>query len=309
MKLSLILLKSSERDDQVVLAALREKIPDLSRAQLKRWLKDDVVRVRHRGTQLLVEVDIARTESAITGATHSFLPVIYESGDILVLHKTDGIPSAPIEPTETITAVHSALAHQPSLSRVVGMSPREPALLHRLDTRTSGCLAFAKSQAAFDRLRAEWKSGGVRKTYRAIVLPEGGAFDASRLPTLIDTPLAHDAKSAKRMLAVPEGAPHSVLSRVRGKQLEARTRILAARELGQGRWDLTLEIETGVMHQIRCHLASIGLPIEGDRIYGRQPRQSETETPRMGLHAWKLEFPSTHGSRVVVESLLPWDKA
>lgn len=228
--------------------------------------------------------------------------IVYEDEVLLVLHKPSGMPSVPHSSAETETAVGFALARVPGISAI---GPRgaesglEPGILHRLDTGTSGLLVFAKTQPEFDRLRALWKGGKIRKTYRALSRP-----DAIQAPTplpprglLIDVPLAHDTKSDKRMIVVRPGDRH-----FRGEPLPARTRILDIQ--GDGPVDFFVEIETGVMHQIRCHLASIGWPIQGDPVYGGVPSR------RLGLHAWRLALPHASGTELVLESRLPesWPK-
>lgn len=241
--------------------------------------------------------------------------VLYEDADLLVLHKPAGIPSARLTHGEPGTAVEAALGRCPAIADAA-RTPRaratEPGLLHRLDTGTSGCLAFAKSQAELERLTALWKSPQVIKTYRALSLKgtkvaprepkphEVADWGRERLPKTIDFAIGHDVKSAKRMVAL---LPSHRESRIRGKPLSALTRVIAAHPLRQPEqahaWDLTIRIETGVMHQIRCHLAALGWPILGDPVY----RGAQAE--RLWLHAWRLELPLKSGTRLRVEASLP----
>jgi 23S rRNA pseudouridine1911/1915/1917 synthase len=222
--------------------------------------------------------------------------IVFENDELLVLNKPSGMPSLPLREGERGTAVEEALARCPSVAGV-GKAGLEPGLLHRLDTGTSGLLAFAKTQAAFERLRALWKSGEVEKTYRAIV--ERGV---SPLPARIETPLGRSAKSAKRMLAIlkPE---HE--RRIRGKALPARTDIVRTESVLAGtKLDVEVRIHTGVMHQIRCHLASAGHPIAGDPVYGEA-------ADRLWLHAWRLRLPLRSGVVLSLEAKLPdaWPEA
>jgi 23S rRNA-/tRNA-specific pseudouridylate synthase len=99
--------------------------------------------------------------------------------------------------------------------------------------------------------------------------------------------------------------PFVLSKRIRGRHLPALTRILEAQEIAESAngflWDLSIEIQTGVMHQIRCHLHSVGWPILGDPIY-HSPSPTDvieprTSSPRLWLHAWKLELP-THTNSV-----------
>jgi 23S rRNA-/tRNA-specific pseudouridylate synthase len=97
------------------------------------------------------------------------------------------------------------------------------------------------------------------------------------------------------MIVLPEG----VKRKYRGKPLSTSTTILAChRQIGLDGTvysDLEIEIETGVMHQIRCTLAHLQLPIAGDPIYHAD---SKVKT-RLMLHAWKLILPSGAGGKFI----------
>jgi tRNA pseudouridine32 synthase/23S rRNA pseudouridine746 synthase len=132
--------------------------------------------------------------------------------------------------------------------------PRNPALAHRLDRETAGCLILGRHHKALETLGLLFKQGKIRKTYWAIVsgAPEGdeGA---------IDLPLGRlDDKRGWWMKVDPNGQKALTLWQVRGR--------------GQWRgapiaW-LELEPQTGRTHQLRVHCASQGWPILGDAIYG-----------------------------------------
>ncbi len=219
------------------------------------------------------------------------IPILYEDSQLLILNKPSGTPSAPIQAEETQTATNFAVGYFPLLAEI-GRRGLEPGLLHRLDTGTSGALVFAKTQSEFERLLTLWKKHEVRKIYRAIVKNE----EARHLPQEITFPLAHDAKSSKRMISLVP----SKKRKFRGKPLPAETRILAALPLSsQNLLDVEVQIKTGVMHQIRCHLASVGFPILGDPIYRGE------KADRLFLHAWKIGFPLASGEFFECEAPLP----
>jgi 23S rRNA-/tRNA-specific pseudouridylate synthase len=192
--------------------------------------------------------------------------------------------------------VHLALAYFPALPRT---HPLEPGLLHRLDTGTSGALAFAKTSSAFSRYRSLWKSE-VRKTYRAIASPsEGARFSLSKIsiPHDVRWEIAHDAKSAKRMRVLDpnlELPMKQQLRRIRGKPQPAHTTLHRMTPLGPDLVDIEVQIHTGVMHQIRVHLTHLGLPLLGDELYKGQP------STRLWLHAWRLQIDGH-----VIEAPLP----
>ncbi len=300
----------SRRLDLQLLELLREKSPDLSRAALRELFKERKILVNGRPATAALELPPGNYEIEILAALETgpvvaaaapseFLPVVYEDDEIFVLNKRTGVPSVPQAPDEPETACGSALARHPELAPI-GRGGLEPGILHRLDTGTSGLIVFARKDSAFSRLKEAWKTSQVRKTYRAVVRAadeEALQRLMSALPSLpirIDTPMGHDPKSSKRMVVVS----HPGVS-TRGPALNAVTWIRAAHELKNGLWDFEIEIETGVMHQIRCHLASIGFPLQGDSVYRGTPSH------RLWLHAWKLELPLSAGGCLKLQSALP----
>lgn len=270
---------------------LVERFPELSRNQVKRALENRWIRRSSlpkgewaalspslKGDasplELELEIDWRALEqeflprSLVPRVQGCALEILYEDDRLLVLNKPSGMPSAPLHYDEEDTAVHHALAHYPELPRT---HPKEPGLLHRLDTGTSGCLAFAKTQEAYDSIKKAWKLGQIKKFYLARVsqLPPG------RLPIEIELPLGHDPKSSRRMRVADK--------KIRGKPLPARTTVLEARPVGP-HTELLIQLHTGVMHQIRVHLAALGCPIVGDRVYGGE------EAGRLELHCLMLLF-------------------
>ncbi len=230
-----------------------------------------------------------------------FLPVVYEDENLLVLNKETKIPSIPHLTSETETAVGAALARCPDLVHV-GRKGLEPGIIHRLDTDTSGLLVFAKTQEEFERLSLEWKKREVEKYYRAWVKISS---PLPAPPVRLDFPLAHDAHSSKKMIGLNKPTRNAI----RGKPLPAVTTILALHktvEVEESQatshetyTDLEIQIETGVMHQIRCHLSTMGWPIVGDQTY----RGDHSE--RLWLHAWRLKLPLKNGVWLTLEAALP----
>jgi 23S rRNA pseudouridine1911/1915/1917 synthase len=226
--------------------------------------------------------------------------ILHADAELVVIDKPAGVPSVPLRAGEAGTAVALALEAHPELARVgeaVG-KPLEAGLLHRLDSGTSGALAFARTPEAHERLRRAWKTAEVAKIYRALV---SGEPPFPGVPRVIDTPIGRSAKSSKRMLALAPGRERQI----RGEPLEAITHLLSARPVEFGAClrqlqDIEIRIETGVMHQIRCHLSSIGWPILGDGTYGGDT------SGRLWLHAWKLVLPGRAG-RIEIEAPLPAD--
>jgi tRNA pseudouridine32 synthase / 23S rRNA pseudouridine746 synthase len=148
--------------------------------------------------------------------------------------------------------------------------PRPPALAHRLDKDTSGCLVLGRHRKALAHLGLLFKHGKVGKTYWAVI--EGGP---DKEEGVIDLPLARlDESRGWWMKPDPKGLPSLTSWRVLGRS-------------GSMTW-LALTPVTGRTHQLRVHCAAMGWPILGDNIYGTAPRFGG---PVMHLHAREISVP------------------
>ena len=164
-------------------------------------------------------------------------------------------------------------------------------LLHRLDRGTSGAVAVALSRQAHAEGRLLFKTHRFDRTYLALVagVPEPG--DGT-----IDRPITADYRGGRREVAAGGAA-----------SLPARTHYHVREQFGTDAALVELTLETGRQHQIRIHLAWIGHPVLGDRVYGAA-RESAKRTDRPLLHAWRLAFPHPlTGRRIAVEAPLPTD--
>jgi 23S rRNA pseudouridine1911/1915/1917 synthase len=218
------------------------------------------------------------------------VPVLYEDPAVLALDKPAGMPSHALRADETETIANFLLARYPDVA-TVGKSSLEPGIVHRLDTDTSGVLLVARTTAAYDNLRRQFTERRVLKEYRAVV-----HGDVSR-PGEIRTPIAHTRGHTRmRICRASDAGGRPALTHYQPLERYGRCTLLA------------VQIETGVMHQIRVHLASIGHPVAGDRRYG--PAVVADIPPRHLLHAIRLGF--THpesGQHIDVSSPLPADFA
>ena len=168
--------------------------------------------------------------------------LLYRDGLMLVLDKPAGI------------AVHQGPKGGGCLEDLFGGLrfglPRNPALAHRLDRDTSGCLVLGRHHKALEKLGLLFKQGKIAKTYWAVV--DGEPKDDSGL---IDLPLGRlDATRGWWMKVDPLGQPSQTRYAVLGRTA--------------GRAWLALEPLTGRTHQLRVHCAAQGWPILGDPIYG-----------------------------------------
>jgi 23S rRNA pseudouridine1911/1915/1917 synthase len=221
--------------------------------------------------------------------------IVYEDGSILIVNKPAGMPTHGFSARDEATLANFLLAHRPQLAEV-GKSRWEPGLVHRLDRETSGLVVIAKTQAAFEYLRSQFRRRRIKKIYWALVWgvsPEQGT---------IDVPLSHDTHDSRRM-------------RTLIRPSRAKTRIWRAvtqyRRIGKCRGLSLLEVdmETGVTHQIRVHLAAIGHPIVGDKLYGDEQAES-FGLRRHFLHARSLTIVGPDdGGVLTAEAELPAELA
>lgn len=230
--------------------------------------------------------------------------VLFETDELIAIDKPANLPSLPYRDDQIEnSATGIAIRHCPALSEL-GLD-HDFGALHRLDNGTSGVLLFAKNLATQSRLRELWKTDSVVKTYRALTQDVGEPLPV--FPCVIQSPIGHDAKSAKRMRVILEKAD---LKKIRGKPLDAWTEFMSATrcELPESKglgFDWMLRIKTGVRHQVRLHLMAQGYPILGDSTY------RGLESTRLWLHSSRLEIPSLQNqSRITIESPLPggWPK-
>ena len=172
--------------------------------------------------------------------------LLYRDGLMLVIDKTAGLP------------VHrgpkGGAALEDYFDALRFGLPRAPALAHRLDRDTSGCLVLGRHRKALAALGKMFKNGTVGKTYWAVV--EGGpAEDEGRVDLALGK---RDETRGWWMKPDPEGQPAVTTWKVMGR--------------GNGLTWLAMEPVTGRTHQLRVHAAEMGWPIVGDNIYGSAPR-------------------------------------
>jgi 23S rRNA pseudouridine1911/1915/1917 synthase len=218
------------------------------------------------------------------------VPVVYEDDDVLVVNKPAGLVVHPAPGHWDGTLVNGLLARSPEGPDAYGgiAGVRRPGIVHRLDRDTSGLLMVAKTDEAQASLMAQLKARRVKKTYVALAL---GAPEAA--VGRIEAPIGRDPRNRQRMAIVSDGRTAVTGYRVR--------------ERLPGWTLLELDLITGRTHQIRVHLAALGHPIAGDPVYGTgTSRRGPDGLDRLFLHAWRLEFTTPAGGRLVrVEAPLP----
>lgn len=215
------------------------------------------------------------------------LDILYEDDDLLVLNKPPGISVHPSLHEPSGTLADALLSSFPEL-RGVG-DPARPGIVHRLDKDTSGVLVVAKNQEAYAELKELFRSRKIEKEYTAIV---AGRVKAPR--GTITLPIGR--VGMRRGVEGP--------GRPLGKVREAITNFVVRRRFRDATL-LALHPKTGRMHQLRVHLAAIGHPVLGDKLYGG--KHALLRASRQMLHASSLTFSRLDGKRYTFEADPPED--
>jgi 23S rRNA pseudouridine1911/1915/1917 synthase len=203
------------------------------------------------------------------------LEIRYRDDRVIVVSKPAGLVVHPARGHEDGTLVNALLGLGVSLA---GEGSVRPGIVHRLDKDTSGLLLVARDDDAQAHLVDAIQRRAVERLYLAAV---GGTMPAAS--GTVDAPLGrHPVK--RRLMAVVDG----------GRPAVTHYRVLDTNgELSL----LEVKLETGRTHQIRVHLAHIGHPVTGDRVYGGRPDRALN---RPWLHAFRLSFPHPDDGRPVV---------
>lgn len=286
---------------------LAEAMPDTSRARVQEWIEAGRVLVNSaapraslklRGGEW-IEVDPAPPPPLNAQPEDLPLDILYEDGDLAVLSKAAGMTVHAGGGVHSGTLVNALLHHFDSLSTLGGES--RPGIVHRLDRLTSGAIVVAKHDRAHQALAAQFQSRRVRKTYWALVHGNPEKHKSKGRPIesdgqvwrRLEMPIRRDPRQRVKMSARSSG---------RASQTDFRVlRTNGAFSL------LEVRIATGRTHQIRVHLAAIGHPVVGDRLYGAPARVPEAGgVQRFFLHSREIRFAHpVSGEAMCVAAPLP----
>ncbi|MEZ5894299.1 MAG: RNA pseudouridine synthase [Parvularculaceae bacterium] len=204
--------------------------------------------------------------------------ILYRDGLMLIIDKPAGLP------------VHAGPGGGDNLENYFDALrfglPRAPALAHRLDRDTSGCLALGRHPKALRKLHKLFSEGRVEKTYWAVTkgVPE-------KLSGTVDAPLKKETRKNGWRVVIAEDGQNAVTT----------YRVAAQKD---GLALIEAKPKTGRTHQIRVHLASLGAPILGDPQYG--DLTAEERAMPMMLHARRLVVPiSNNKPPVMAEAEAP----
>ncbi|MFH1091793.1 MAG: RluA family pseudouridine synthase [Pseudomonadota bacterium] len=230
----------------------------LSRARIKVLIDQGLARVENTGAKAARRLKPGETITLLvpepepvelTPDAGVAFEILYQDPDIIIVNKPPGLVVHPAAGHQTGTLVHGLLAACPDLAGIGGEI--RPGVVHRLDKDTSGVMVAAKNEQAHRVLVEAFKARKVQKTYLALCRGGPGTETGE-----IDAPIGRHPLRRKQM------SVRAVTSRA------ALTRFEVVQRFSLGISLLRLHLLTGRTHQIRVHLASIGCPVLGDRIYG-----------------------------------------
>jgi 23S rRNA pseudouridine1911/1915/1917 synthase len=294
---------------QTLAAILRQRLPGRSWKQVRQFVASRRVQIdgslcmdpARRLKEGEVLESLTRAAPVHRGATVEGLIVRHLDDDVVVVEKASGIctvrhPSErdwndrrrELSPTlDDLT--QRAIGEQ--LGKAKHLLPRLR-IVHRLDKATSGLVVFARSIPAERELGKQFHAHTVVRRYLAVV-------PGIVLPQTLTSWLQRDRGDGRRGSG-PEGQGKKAVTHVEVIERLPRHTMLMC------------QLETGRTHQIRIHLAEIGHPVCGEKVYNQRPGgdkiSDESEAPRLALHAAELGFEHpVGGARMHWEMLLPLD--
>jgi 23S rRNA pseudouridine1911/1915/1917 synthase len=276
------------RADAIVAAAL----PQFSRARIQRLIASGAISVDGAplkkstvlqvGQQVVVHLPV---EPDLLGESPPGpLPLLYEDAHVVALDKPAGITAHAGGGDSSPTVAAWFARAYPALA--AALDPARPGIVHRLDRDTTGVLVLGKTPAAVTALSRAFEHREVDKTYLAIC--EGVPAQPQ---AIIDAPIARHPADRARMGVVRDGT---------GRAARTRYEVL---DVHEGRSFLLVQPESGRTHQVRVHLAAIGVPVLFDPLYGTAGEG------RHQLHAYRIVVPHPAGGRLTVTAPMPRDMA
>ena len=220
----------------------------------------------------VIIVELPEPEQLDVVAEDIPLNIVYEDNDLIVINKPQGMVVHPAAGNYTGTLVNALMWHcGDSLSAINGVI--RPGIVHRIDKDTAGLLVAAKNNDAHIALAAQLKEKKANRRYLALALGnvrEGGT---------INKPIGRSPADRKKMAIIAGGR-------------DAVTHYTPI-EHYNGFTLLECVLETGRTHQIRVHLASIGHPIAGDKVYGSKSDKTKADGQLLFAKTLGFEHPST----------------
>ncbi len=215
-------------------------------------------------------------------------PVLYEDDDLLFLCKPPGLVVHPGNGNWRGTLAHGLLYYCQNIGQVGGDGTR-PGIVHRLDKDTSGVMVVAKHDEIHRLLVDMFKQHRLRKEYLAVVFGVPAEEQGEVIAPIGRHPVF------RQKMAVCEQTGRYAKTYWQLQEKFRRNSLLKVR------------IETGRTHQIRVHLASLGMPVAGDLLYGGSRAQRDSGLfPRQMLHAHRLAFRHPKSGEYLDITAEPW---
>lgn len=295
-----------KRLDSAVFDLLKKKLPggEFSRGSMARMIDAGKILLNNErapSSRLVKLHDVASVSTAdlfppaplLEPRSDIQIPLLYEDDVLLALNKPAGVQMHPAGTVDMKTVAHWVITAYPHI-REVGEDPLRPGIVHRLDRDTSGVLVVAKTNSAFHGLKELFSERNVEKTYVALV--HGHMPD---LEGQINKPLIRHSGELRRFVVESQSVPEGARSATTLYRVIAR----------YSQHDLLLVTpKTGRTHQIRVHMASLGCPIVGDKLYATKSKRNEKKplAHRQMLHAFRLKL-TLFSKKYVFEAPLPED--
>ena len=259
--------------------------PEYSRSTWQKYIEMGYVLVNgvvETSVRRLLDEDDEVTHSTlpVVDASDITLPIVYEDDHVVVINKPSGV----------LTHAKGEVSTEPTVADFVRGRMTEvddtnrPGIVHRLDRDTSGIMIAAKDATTKHALQKQFQDRKAHKTYIAIVRGAPKHHEAN-----IDLPIARNPKNPSSFRVDPKG-----------KSAQTHYEVIGSRE---NMSVVRLKPVTGRTHQLRVHMAHIGTPIVGDKVYegGKSP------IDRLCLHAEQLEITIPTSQRKTFTADLPDD--
>lgn len=215
--------------------------------------------------------------------------IICQTSDYVVVDKPAGIVVHPAPGVTEPTLIESLIT-QFSQLKTIGENSLRPGIVHRLDKEVSGLLVVALTNDMFEHLKQQFAKRSVKKEYLGLVLGK-----VSQPSGTIKFPLARSKRNHGKIAARKLGDQEA---------REAITHYVVEKEYQQCTL-LKINLETGRTHQIRAHLAALGYPLVGDKLYRPAKINFKNNPGRIFLHSYQLSFIDLEGTKKTFTSSLP----
>ena len=310
-KFDIIVIKKGE--DQIRLDKfLKEKLPEFSRHQIAQAIKKARILVNHKKIKpsylLKGKEEINLDLKIPTVMKKTIIPlnltpepeILYENQDFLVINKPAGVNTHPTLKNINEPSIASWFCYRYPQAKKVGEDKLRPGIVHRLDKDTSGILILAKTNKTFFYLKELFYKRKIEKKYLALVRGE-----INKEKGIIEFELTRSSTSGKRKIVLLQKGKSTKKTI---KKTKVALTLYEVAKRYQGYTLLKVEPKTGRTHQIRIHLASIGFPVAGDKIYGFKEAY-EGVFKRQMLHAQVISFLTPQGEFLEIEAPMPQDFA